>query len=376
MIIQRNIEKIIFRNLVSNKVVVIAGARRTGKTVLLKESIKKVNEPYLFLNGEDIATHELLFRRSVINYKNLMGDVRLLIIDEAQKINDIGLILKLMVDEIEGMKIIVTGSSSFDISNRLGEPLTGRKITYHLYPFSESELMQIETKITKPENLRDRLVYGNYPELTFLNGRENKEKYLKELINSYLLKDKLSYENIRSSAKIIELLKLISFQVGSEVSNNELSRQLSISKTTVEKYLDLLTKVFILHKLSGFSRNLRKEVTKSSKWYFYDNGIRNGIINNFSQLSQRNDIGKLWENYIISERLKYQNDKQYYSNNYFWRTYDKQEIDWIEEKDGNLSAYELKWAEKKIKPPDGWLNSYPDSHFKVIHSDNYFNWVK
>ncbi len=375
MIVQRNIAKIILKKLVPNKVIVILGARRTGKTVLLLELLKKFKEPHILLNGEDIITYELLSRKSVVNYKNLLGDARLLIIDEAQKINEIGKILKLMVDGIPGLKIIVTGSSAFDISGKLGEPMTGRKFTYNLYTFSESELLQIENKIEKRENLRERLVFGNYPELTFMKNRADKEQYIREMINSYLLKDILSYENIRSSSKLIELLKLLSYQVGNEVSLNELSLKLSLNKGTVEKYLDLLTKVFILQKITGFSRNLRKEVSKSSKWYFLDNGIRNGIINNFAQLGQRDDIGKLWENYIISERIKYQNDNLYYYNNYFWRTYDKQEIDWIEEKDGKLTAIEFKWKEQKVKVPSGWQKNYPDSGFRVIHSDNYFDWL-
>ncbi|TAL68854.1 MAG: ATP-binding protein [Bacteroidetes bacterium] len=376
MIVQRIIGKIILKKLVPNKVIVILGARRTGKTVLLQELIKKLKEPHILLNGEDILTYELLSRRSLIQYKNMLGDVRLLIIDEAQKISDIGLILKLMVDGIHGLKIIVTGSSAFDITGKLGEPLTGRKFSYNLYPFSESELLQIESGIEKKENLRERLVFGNYPELSFMKNRTDKEQYIREMINSYLLKDILAYENIKSSSKIIELLKLISYQIGSEVSINELSLKLALKKVTVEKFLDLLTKVFILHKVTGFSRNLRKEVSKSSKWYFLDNGIRNGIINNFAMLNQRDDVGRLWENYIISERIKYQNDNLYYCNNYFWRTYDRQEIDWIEEKDGKLTATEFKWKEQKVKEPVGWQKNYPGSHFQFIHSDNYFDWIK
>ena len=375
-LIKRNIGKLILKKLVPNKVLIILGARRTGKTVLLHELLKKLKEPHILLNGEDILTYEQLSRRSIKNYRNLLGDVRLLIIDESQKIPDIGLILKLMVDGINGLKIIVTGSSAFDISGKLGEPLTGRKITFNLFPFSESELLQTEDEIGKKENLRERLVFGNYPELTFINNRNDKELYLRELINSYLLKDILAFENIRSSSKIIELLKLISFQIGSEVSLNELGMKLSINKGTVEKYLDLMTKVFILHKVTGFSRNLRKEVTKSSKWYFLDNGIRNAIINNFALFNQRDDVGKLWENYIISERIKYQNEKQYYCNNYFWRTYDKKEIDWVEEKDGKLTATEFKWKEQKRKEPLIWKKTYPDSKFQFILSDNYFDWLK
>jgi uncharacterized protein len=376
MIIKRNIEDRILNNLLPNKVIIIAGARRTGKTVMLNELIKKLNEPYILLNGEDILTHELLSRRTVINYTNLIGNKKLLIIDEAQKIEDIGLKLKLMIDNIKELKIIATGSSVFDISNKLGEPLTGRKFTYNLYPFSESELSQIEDTISKKENFKERLVFGNYPELTFLKDREEKKQYLREIVNSYLLKDILAFDKIKSSDKIIDLLKLIAFQVGNEVSYNELARQLSINKSTVERYLDLLSKVYIIHRLGGYSGNLRKEVVKNSKWYFWDNGIRNAVIANFSLLNSRDDLGKLWENYIVSERIKFQNYKPLFCNNYFWRTYDKQEIDWIEEKDGQLYATEFKWKETIVKAPQAWLKSYPDSSFQVISFDNYLNWIK
>ncbi|MCX7736219.1 MAG: ATP-binding protein [Candidatus Kapabacteria bacterium] len=375
MYITRDIEQKILQTIAPNKVIVITGARRTGKTILLSQLIKKIKEPIILLNGEDILTHELLERRSIINFKNLMGTKKLLIIDEAQKIIDIGLKLKLMVDNIEGLKIIVTGSSAFDITNKVGEPLTGRKYSFNLFPFSENELSQIEDDISKRENLRERLVFGNYPELSFLSDRDKKQEYLREIVSSYLLKDILTFENLRSSSKIFDLLKLIAFQVGNEVSYNELSKQLGISKTTVERYLDLLTKVFILHKIGGYSRNLRKEVVKSSKWYFWDNGIRNAIIANFTNLNSRDDVGKLWENYIISERLKFQSNKSLHSNNYFWRTYDKQEIDWIEEREGKLFAYEFKWKELKSKAPLAWVKTYPNSDFKVINSENFYSWI-
>jgi uncharacterized protein len=375
MIISRLIENQILNNITPNKVILILGARRTGKTVLLNELVKKISEPFIFLNGEDIQTIDSLSRRSIINYKNLMGNTKLLIIDEAQKIPDIGLILKLMIDNIEGLRIIVTGSSAFDLTSQTGEPLTGRKKTYHLFPLSENEFAGMEDNFSKKENLRERLIYGNYPELLQLKSREEKQQYLRELVSSYLFKDILSYENIKSSNKIIELLKLLSYQVGSEVSVNELSNKLGISKSSVSKYLDLLTKVFILFRLSGFSRNLRKEISKNSKWYFIDNGIRNAIIANFSPIESRNDIGSLWENYIIGERIKFQNYKPLISNNYFWRTYDQQEIDWLEERDGKLYATEFKWKETILKPPVAWRNSYPDSKFQLIHSDNYMEWI-
>jgi len=219
------------------------------------------------------------------------------------------------------------------------------------------------------------LVYGNYPELINLPERNQKLNYLQEIVNSYLLKDILAFENIRNSSKILNLLRLVAFQIGSEVSFQELGNKLSLSKNTVEKYLDLLSKVYILHKLEGFSRNLRKEISKNTKWYFYDNGIRNILINNMNPIELRNDIGILWENYIISERIKYQNYNQILSKNYFWRTYDQQEIDWIEERGGNLFAYEMKWKPQKTKIPAGWSKTYPESKFKIITSENYLDWI-
>ena len=267
-------------------------------------------------------------------------------------------------------------SSAFDIDKYTGEPLTGRKKTYNLYPLSEKEYDQIETRIEKRDNLRERLVYGNYPELIHLKSREDKSDYLREIVNSYMLKDILAFEKIRNSDKILSLLRLIAFQIGGEVSYQEIGQQLSMSKNTVEKYLDLLSKVYVLHKLNGFSRNLRKEVTKSSKWYFYDNGLRNLIIANLNPIGLRNDIGQLWENYIISERIKFQKYTRMIVNNYFWRTYDQQEIDWIEERGGRLYGYEFKWASKKqAKVPKSWQTTYADAEFEIIHPENYLNWL-
>lgn len=372
----RDLSDNIIRKLQPNKVVIVFGARRVGKTVLVKEVLNKIKEPVLTLNGEDINVHDKLAIRSVENYKQILGSYKFLYIDEAQKIPEIGLKLKLMIDEIEDLKIIISGSSSFDIHKDAGEPLTGRKYTFNLYAISESEYNQIENNIEKIDKVRERLVFGNYPELLHLPDREDKIDYLNELVSSYLLKDILVYENIKNSQKIFNLLRLIAFQIGGEVSLQELGKQLGISKNTVEKYLDLLSKVFILHKVEGFSRNMRKEITKNSRWYFLDNGIRNAVIANFNPIESRNDTGILWENYMISERLKYQEYRRLSSNNYFWRTYEQQEIDWVEERDGTLFGYEFKWKESKVKIPTQWKNTYPDSSFEVINKDNFENWLK
>ena len=372
----RELSENIIKKLQPNKVVIVCGARRVGKTVLVKEILDKVNEPVLTLNGEDINVHDKLSIRSVENYRQILGSYKVLYIDEAQKIPEIGLKLKLMIDEIEGLKIIISGSSSFDIHKDAGEPLTGRKYTFNLFALSENEYNQVENSISKIDKVRERMIFGNYPELLHLPDREDKIDYLNEMVSSYLLKDILVYENIKNSQKIFNLLRLIAFQIGGEVSLQELGNQLGISKNTVEKYLDLLSKVFILHKVGGFSRNLRKEITKNSRWYFLDNGIRNAIIANFNPIESRNDIGALWENYMISERLKYQEYKRHSSNNYFWRTYEQQEIDWVEERDGSLFGYEFKWKESKVKIPTQWKNTYPNSSFEVINKDNFENWLK
>lgn len=374
--LKRIITEKIIKKLHPNKVVIVFGARRVGKTVLVKEILERINEPVLSLNGEDINVHDKLANRTVENYKQLIGSYKFLYIDEAQKIPDIGLKLKLMVDEIKGLKIIISGSSSFDISKDAGEPLTGRKHTFNLYALAESEYNQIENSISKIDKLRERLIYGNYPELLHLPDHVDKIDYLNDMVSSYLLKDILVYENIKNSQKIFNLLRLIAFQIGGEVSLQELGKQLGISKNTVEKYLDLLSKVFILHKVEGFSRNLRKEITKNSRWYFLDNGIRNAIIANFNPIESRNDIGQLWENYMISERIKYQEYNRISSNNYFWRTYEQQEIDWVEERSGSLYGYEFKWKENKVKIPSQWKNAYPDSSFEVINNTNFEKWIK
>jgi len=374
---KREIEQTILKNMIPNKVIVLIGPRRVGKTFLIEQLIKKIKEPYLLFSGEDIRVLELLKRRSVQNYEQVLKDRKLLIIDEAQKIPDIGLIMKLMIDQIKGLKIIITGSSAFDIHNYIGEPLTGRKLSYSLYALSEKELSQNENVLERKDNLHQRLIYGNYPELTNLKNVDEKTKYLKEIVHSYLLKDILAFENIRNSDKILSLLKLIAYQIGGEVSLQELGAQLSMSKNTVEKYLDLLTKVFVIHNVKGFSRNLRKEIVKNSKWYFYDNGLRNILIANTSPIQLRQDVGQLWENYIISERIKYQSNQNMLVNNYFWRTYDQQEIDWIEDRGGKLYGYEFKWnSKKKIKAPGAWTKNYSEASYEIVSPDNYLPWLE
>ena len=365
------------KKVLPNKVLILLGARRVGKTELIKNYLKTVPvETYLQLNGEDINDANLLQERSVANYKRLLTNIDLLVIDEAQTIPEIGLILKLIVDSIEGIKIIATGSSVFDLNNTLGEPLVGRKNTMYLFPLAQMEFSIQENYKQTTENLEERLLFGGYPELVHYEDWEEKKEYLYEIINSYLLKDILVFEGIKQADKIYNLLRLIAYQVGKEVSLQELGNQLQMSKNTVDTYLDLLSKVFIVFKVEGFSRNLRKEIVKSSRWYFYDNGIRNGLINNFNRLENRTDVGDLWENYLAVERIKKQNYQKITTNNYFWRTYDQQELDWLEERGNELAGFEFKWNEnKKSKIPTAFGKAYPDATFEVINKQNYLDFI-
>jgi uncharacterized protein len=280
-----------------------------------------------------------------------------------------------MIDEIEGLHIMITGSSAFDLQNTSGEPLTGRKYSYMLHPISQLELMPYENPVITESLLPNRLIYGSYPEVLNLQDNQEKVEYLNELINSYLLKDILMLDKIKNSSKLVNILRLVAFQVGFEVSVNELAQNVGLNKLTVERYLDLLTKVFVIYKVEGYSRNPRKEISKSSRYYFWDNGVRNMLIANFNELVLRNDVGQLWENYIISERIKLQHYQGWASNNYFWRTYDQQEIDWIEERDGGLFAYEMKFTQPKKKVPAAWAKNYPHATFKVICRENYLKFI-
>lgn len=375
--LERGIDSVFSKKVLPNKVLILLGARRVGKTAFIKNYLSVLpKENYLQLNGEDIQDADLLKERSVANYKRLLNNVKLLVIDEAQNIPEIALILKLIVDSIDGIKVIATGSSIFDLSNKLGEPLVGRKNTIYLFPLAQMEFNKYENFKETTQKLEERLLFGSYPELEQYPDWNDKINYLKEIVNSYLLKDILVYEGIKQSNKILDLLKLIAFQLGQEVSLQELARQLGISKNTVESYLDLLSKVFVVYKVPGFSRNLRNEITKSNRWYFYDNGIRNAIIANFSRLDSRTDVGALWENYLASERIKYQNYTQKSVTNYFWRTYDQQELDWLEEENGILRGYEFKWNEnRKVKIPTAFAKAYPEANFEVINKSNYLDFI-
>ncbi|MFA5322961.1 MAG: ATP-binding protein [Smithella sp.] len=373
-IVQKQLEQL-KKLAIPGKVVVLYGARRTGKTTLLKEFLKDESKEYLLVSDEDITVHSYLSSQSIEKLTSFVGKAKLLVVDEAQKIPNIGVNLKLIVDHLSGIRIVVTGSSSFDLARHTGEPLTGRKYTLKLFPLAQIEIGQIEKTHQTQANLENRLIYGSYPEVVLMQDNQGREKYLKEIVSSYLYKDILELDGIRHSGKIIRLLQLIAFQIGKEVSLSELGTSLSMSKNTVERYLDLLEKAFVLQRLSGFSRNLRNEITKNCRYYFLDNGVRNALINNFNLLQQRNDCGELWENYLIMERLKKQEYLDASANNYFWRTYTKQEIDFVEERNGRLFGYEMKWGKAKPRPPKLWESAYPESSFELINTESYLKFI-
>ncbi|MBS1737790.1 MAG: ATP-binding protein [Bacteroidetes bacterium] len=372
------LQRALYNNIIANtgrqKVSIVLGARRVGKTCLLQAIKNNFGQGCLWLNGEDQTVTDMLEERSIANYKRLLQGYTLLIIDEAQYISDINRKLKLMIDEIAPLHIIITGSSAFDMQ-QTGEPLTGRSITYTMYPVAQMELAKQENLIQTKELLDERLIYGSYPEVITLPTLAGKQQYLSELINTYLLKDILAFENIRNPQKLKDLLVLLAYQIGCEVSLDELGRQLGLSKNTVDRYLDLLSKVFVIYSRRGFSRNLRKEVAKSNRWYFNDNGIRNALISNFNLPALRQDMGMLWENYIAAERIKYNTYNGFFVNSYFWRTYDQQEIDLVEEQNAAISAYEFKWRQDKAKIPVAFAKAYPGIPFSMIHSKNYLDFI-
>ncbi len=376
MDIPRITETQILKQSGKQKVILLYGTRRTGKSTIIENIAAKNEKNTLMLQGEDMQVAALLQKRTVVNYKRLTKGKKLIIIDEAQSIPDIGKILKLMIDTVKGITIIATGSSSFDLQNSTGEPLVGRNLVYQLYPIAQMELSAIQDHLTTVHDLEDRLIYGSYPELWHLENNEERENYLKQLVNNYLLKDLLMIENIKGADVLYKLLQLLAFQVGSQVSTVKLGNSLQLNRQTVDRYLDLLSKVFIIYPLSGYSNNLRKEVSKSKKWYFFDNGIRNALIANFNPVSQRNDIGQLWEQYFLSERIKYNSYTNYFPQYFFWRTYDGQEIDLIEiNNKQKLQALECKWKDKKAKIPTAFSKAYPRAAFDLINQENYLDWI-
>lgn len=356
-----------------NKVLVIYGPRQVGKTTILQNYLSGLTS-YKIESGDDIRLQETLSSQDASKILEYARGYSLIALDEAQKIPHIGEALKIMVDQIPGISVIATGSSSFELAGQIGEPLTGRKTTLTLYPVSQLELAKLHNIYELKTRLEEFVLYGGYPEVVATIGNEAKEKILHEIVGSYLLKDILEFDRVKSSKLLLDLLRLLAFQIGKEVSLSELGKQLGIDYKTVARYLDLFEKAFVIYNLRGFSKNLRKEITKKSKYYFYDTGVRNAIISNFNPFAIRNDIGELWENFLFMERLKKRSYQNLYSNAYFWRTWNGQEIDLIEERDGTLYAYELKWK-KESKPPSQWQEAYSGAEFHCITNDTYIEFI-
>ncbi len=375
MELQRITETLILNRMQDNKAILLLGARRVGKTELLKKIGYQAKEKVLFLNGDDMETHSLLEIRSTANYKRLLGDCRFLIIDEAQEIPDIGKKMKLMIDTIKGLKIIASGSSAFELNNQIGEPLVGRMYSFELYPLSQMEFSTVENFAETKGKLEERLIFGGYPELLHLDNMQQKADYLKELVHSYLIKDILTFEGIKKRDTILSLLQKLAFRTGSELSLESLGKELQISKNTVEKYLDLFKKIFIVYDMRGFSRNRDNEITKMKKWYFMDNGVRNALISNFNPLNMREDVGRLWENYINAERMKKIHYTKMNVDSYFWRTHTQQEIDRIEDQNGKINAFEYKWKNEKVKIPTQFSSAYPDATYSVVDPNNYLDFI-
>jgi len=357
----------------TRKVAVIYGARQTGKTTIAKEIIKETKLKTLKINADKDEYIDILSSKNLMKLKSLTHGYDLLFIDEAQRVPEIGLNLKILTDEIPSLKILVTGSSSLDIASKISESLTGRKQVYNLYPFAIQEIGSDKNRFEINQELEKSLIFGMYPEVYTTINMKDKIDLLIEISTSYLYKDILDLSNIKYHRKIKDLLRLLAFQIGSEVSLNELSNSLKISVDTVETYIDLLEKSFVIFRLSGFSRNLRKEITKRDKFYFYDLGIRNAVINNFNYLNLRNDKGGLWENFVILERKKYLENNREFANTYFWRTYTGAELDYVEEEGGNLHGFEIKYSKIKKNPPKTWVREYKTATYKSINKDNYLD---
>ncbi len=345
-----------------------------GKTTLVREIVKNAGVRHIWFNADEPDVRGWLTNTTSTQLKQLIGDAKLVIIDEAQRIHDIGVTLKLAVENIKGIQIIATGSSSLELASGINEPLTGRKWEFDLYPLSFNELSDHTSATDERRLLENRMVYGYYPEVVNNPGKE--QDILSSLINSYLFKDILSLEQIRKPSLVEKILQALAFQIGSEVSYNELGKTVGADNQTIERYIDLLQKVYVIYTLASFSRNLRNELKKSKKIYFWDAGIRNGLIKNFNPVTLRNDTGALWENFLITERLKYLKYNRIYSNIYFWRTTQQQEIDFLEEREGMLHAYEFKWTDNdRVRIPGTFITAYPESKIQIINRLNFTSFI-
>ncbi|PPK99556.1 ATP-binding protein [Parapedobacter indicus] len=368
--INRDIAPSVNSRLADEKAIILLGPRQVGKSTLLKQLAPAFRQKVVEWSGDDADVRTLLANPTATLLRQYIGAAKTLVIDEAQRIENIGLCIKLIVDQIPGVKVIATGSSAFDLANRINEPLTGRKWEYRLYPFSFGEMVNHHGFMEENRLLNHRLIYGYYPEIVNNPGEE--EVRLKQLSSSYLYKDILTWERIQKPDKMERLVQALAFQLGNEVSFNELGQLTGLDNETTEKYVDLLEKSFIVFRLGSLSRNLRNELKKSRKFYFYDNGLRNAVINQFSPVALRQDIGALWENFVVSERVKYLAYREINCNRYFWRTHAQQEVDYIEERNGQMRAYEFKWnAHTKARFPKTFLDAYPGTEAHILTPENF-----
>lgn len=369
--IHREIEQLIKNDFGKGKAIVLLGARQVGKTTLFEQLTASDNT--LFLNCDNYDDKASLEGKTSTELRNLVGDYKMVVIDEAQRTRDIGLTLKMIVDLKLPTQILATGSSSLVLSEGINEPATGRLFEYQLFPFSLAEMASHTSRREEQRMLEQRMIFGLYPEV--VTHPTDARHILTNLTNNYLYRDLLEYRGVKKPSVLQKLVRALALQVGSEVSYNELSNLLGIDKATVESYIDLLEKCFVVFRLSSYSRNLRTEIKKSKKIYFYDNGIRNALISNFSPLESRSDTGQLWENLMVSERVKHNSYSRNYAQMYFWRTHQQQEVDLIEEKDGHLAAYEFKWGKAKAKLPKIFTENYPDVALKVVSPDNFWEFL-
>lgn len=368
-LIKRSIQESIEQKLFKGKIIIIYGSRRVGKTTLAKQIQEKYPDTSIYLNCDEPDIRNAFTNVTSTEVKNFIGDKKLVFLDEAQRIENIGLSLKIAVDNFPDIQIVATGSSSFELSDKINEPLTGRKYEFHLYPFSIDELQQIYSWSETLRVLEARILFGMYPEI-IQASRDEVKALLRSIAGSYLYKDVLQYQNIKNHDILERLLQALALQIGNEVSYNELAATLGINKKTVANYIQILEKAFVIFRLGPFSRNLRKELTKLRKIYFYDTGIRNALINNFNNFNLRQDVGALWENFIISERIKFNGNSSKDVNSYFWRTHKQEEIDYIEEA-GGISGFEFKWKKGTFKFPGTFIKAYPDAKIRVVTKENF-----
>lgn len=366
------IDRILFNNLQNRlfkgKIIVLMGARQVGKTTILKQLVKDLEDTF-WLNGDELDVQALFNNASADRLLSSFANHKVVVIDEAQRIKDIGLRLKLVADADSDIQLIATGSSSFELANKVNEPLTGRKWEFQMFPLSFDEMVRHHGLLKEKRMLPKRIVYGYYPEVVSSEGDE--KNILRQLTDAYLYKDILAWENIKHPDKLLTLLRALAYQVGSQVSFNELGQTCSMDAKTVERYIYMLEQCYVIFRLPSFARNLRNELKSSRKIYFYDNGIRNSLIADFTEPEMRQDIGHLWENFVVSERMKHITYNNMWVNRYFWRTKQQQEIDYIEEADGRLDAYEIKWnSNSKAKVPSTFTKSYPNASFRVLTPDN------